>query len=202
MLEARRRRDRRRGPRRRRHRRHHPAARLHHRARSSPPTSASTTLRLRDDRAHGRREPDRVAAARGARGARRASRRNVLVVVGWNGYSAFRPREGVPRPRRGLDGGAVGDVVARLLPAVRRARRPRSSTRGSRRATSSSTARSTPTPARSRSTFRAHAQLNDKALMRGTPLTMDEYLASRWVSRAVPAASTAASRPTARPRSS
>ena len=36
---------------------------------------------------------------------------NVLVVVGWNGYSAFRPRPGARRPRRGLDANAVADVL-------------------------------------------------------------------------------------------
>ena len=201
MLQAADDRHRRRRPHDRRHRRHHPAARLHDErgARRQPRHRRPAP---RDHGAHGRREPDRVAAARGAGGARPGIARNVLVVVGWNGYSAFRPRAGVPRPRRGLDGSAVGDVAARLLPAVRRARAPRSSTRGSRRATSSSTARSPTDTGEIAVTFRAHAQLNEKALMRGTPLTMDDYLASPLGHRSRSACSTAASRPTARPRSS
>src|SRR5258707_729860 len=35
----------------------------------------------------------------------------VLVVVGWNGYSAFRHRPDARRPRRGLDASAVADTV-------------------------------------------------------------------------------------------
>jgi acetyl-CoA acetyltransferase len=107
--------------------------------------------------------------------------RNVLVVVGWNGYSAFRPREGVPRPRRGLDGGAVADVLLDFyLPY------------GARSAAQFYAWIATryqklfniqPTDTGSIAlAFRKHAHLNAKALMRDTPLTMDEYLESRWVS--------------------
>jgi acetyl-CoA acetyltransferase len=107
--------------------------------------------------------------------------RNVLVVVGWNGYSAFRPREGVPRPRRGLDGGAVADVLLDFyLPY------------GARSAAQFYAWIATryqklfdilPTDTGSIAVaFRKHAQRNAKALMRDTPLTMDDYLESRWVS--------------------
>ena len=107
--------------------------------------------------------------------------RNVLVVVGWNGYSAFRPRPGVPRPRRALDGGAVADVLLDFyLPY------------GARSAAQFYAWIATryqqlfdilPTDTGAIAVaFREHAQRNAKALMRGTPLTMDEYLASPWVS--------------------
>jgi acetyl-CoA acetyltransferase len=107
--------------------------------------------------------------------------RNVLVVVGWNGYSAFRPRAGVPRPRRGLDGSAVGDVVLDYyLPYGARSAAQFYSWIAMRYKQLYDI-RDTDT-GEVATTFRAHAQLNEKALMRGTPLTMDEYLASRWVS--------------------
>jgi len=107
--------------------------------------------------------------------------RNVLVVVGWNGYSAFRHREGIPRPRRGLDAGAVADTTIDFyVPYGARSAAQfyawiamrHKHLYGTRDTDSGEIA----------VTFRAHAQLNDKALMRGTPLTMDDYLAARWVS--------------------
>ena len=107
--------------------------------------------------------------------------RHVLVVVGWNGYSAFRPREGVPRPRRGLDATAVGDVVLDYyLPYGARSAAQFYGWIAMRHQQLYGTL-DTDT-GEIAVTFRAHAQLNERALMRGTPLTMDEYLGARWVS--------------------
>jgi len=107
--------------------------------------------------------------------------RHVLVVVGWNGYSAFRPREGVPRPRRGLDGSAVGDtVVDYYVPYGARSAAQFYGWIAMRHKQLYGTL-DTDT-GEIAVTFRAHAQNNARALMRGTPLTMDDYLGARWVS--------------------
>jgi acetyl-CoA acetyltransferase len=107
--------------------------------------------------------------------------RNVLVVVGWNGYSAFRPREGIPRPRRGIDAAGVADVLLDFyLPYGARSAAQFYAWIATRHQQLYGTL---PTDTGTIAvTFREHAQLNEKALMRGTPLTMDDYLASRWIS--------------------
>lgn len=106
---------------------------------------------------------------------------NVLVVVGWNGYSAFRPREGVPVPRRGLDAAAVGDTVIDFyIPYGARAAAQFYSWICTRHKQLYGTL-DTDTGAVAVA-CRKHAQLNDKALMRGRDLTMVDYLAARWVS--------------------
>jgi acetyl-CoA acetyltransferase len=107
--------------------------------------------------------------------------RHVLVVVGWNGYSAFRPRAGVARPRRGMDASAVGDVVLDYyLPYGARSAAQFYAWIAMRHKQLYGTL-DTDT-GEIAVTFRAHAQLNERALMRGTTLTMDEYLGARWVS--------------------
>jgi len=105
---------------------------------------------------------------------------HVLVVVGWNGYSAFRPRAGVRPPRYGLDPASVGNVVMDYyLPygtmsaaqfysfILMRYKR----LYGIRDEDAAQVA----------ITCREHAGHNEKALMRGKPLTLDDYLASPWI---------------------
>jgi acetyl-CoA acetyltransferase len=106
--------------------------------------------------------------------------RNVLVVVGWNGYSAFRPRPGVRAPRFGLDPASVGNVtVDYYLPYGTRTAAQFYAfilTRykrlyGIRDEDAAEVAL----------TCREHANANEKALMRGKPLSLDEYLSAPWI---------------------
>lgn len=106
--------------------------------------------------------------------------RHVLVVVGWNGYSAFRSRPGVPRPRRGLDATIVDPLLDFCVPYGARAAAQLYAWIAMRHKQRYGTL-DTDT-GEIALLCREHAQHNDKALMRGTPLTMDEYLGAPWVS--------------------
>ncbi len=107
--------------------------------------------------------------------------RNVLVVVGWNGYSAFRPKPGARVPRRGLDANAVGDVVVDYyVPYGARAAAQFYGWIATRHQQLYGTL-PTDTGAVALA-CRKHAHTHPKAYMRGRELTMEDYLAARWVS--------------------
>jgi len=107
--------------------------------------------------------------------------RHVLVVLGWNGYSALRPKG--PRARRSTKLtinamattvadfyaplGAVAPVQFYAWIATRHMK-----TYGITHEDMGAVALA----------CRKHAQLNERAYMRGRPLTMEEYLDARWIS--------------------
>ena len=105
----------------------------------------------------------------------------VLVVVGWNGYSAFRPREGVPTPRRGFDANAVGDTVLDLYVPYGAQSAAQFYAWIAMRYVRQFDIRPTDTGEVALAA-RAHAATHPLALMRDKPLTMDEYLESPYVS--------------------
>ena len=137
------------------------------------------TLRLATTVHMGGRVPSRHCSTR-----RWPSRRGSRATCSssWGGTDTPRSgRAGVARPRRGMDASAVGDVVLDYyLPYGARSAAQFYAWIAMRHKQLYGT-RDTDT-GEIAVTFRAHAQLNERALMRGTPLTMDEYLGARWVS--------------------
>ena len=106
--------------------------------------------------------------------------RNVLILIGWNGYSALRPRPGVNR-RRELAGissmttavrdfylpyGAISPAQFYAWIAMRHMKMY-----GTKPEDMGAVAIA----------CRKHAQLNPRAVMRGKPLSMEQYLQARWI---------------------
>lgn len=104
----------------------------------------------------------------------------VLVTLGWNGYSAMRPRPDAPASRRKMDLGPVLETSRNFYApyGVRSAAQWYSlylqsyvTTYGVEPSDAAEIALA----------CREHAHLNDKALMRGRPMTLDDYLESPMI---------------------
>ena len=103
----------------------------------------------------------------------------VLVPIGWNGYSANRPRPDA-RPNKRRFRAAFFDVVKNYYAPYGLRSAPWWYSLYLQRYVKEY---NVPPEAAGAIALacRAHAQLNDKALMRGKPLSMDEYLASTYI---------------------
>jgi acetyl-CoA acetyltransferase len=104
----------------------------------------------------------------------------VLLTIGWNGYSAIRPRPDA-RPNRRRFSAAFFDVVKNYYAPYGLRSAPWWYSLYLQRYVKQYGV-PPEAPAAVALACRAHAQLNDKALMRGRPLTMDDYLASPYIS--------------------
>jgi acetyl-CoA acetyltransferase len=109
--------------------------------------------------------------------------RNVLVPLGWLGYSAMRVSAAGRR-----EGGSAGAGAGPLGPTISEWYLPYGASVPVQWyawiATRHMKLYGTPFEAMGAVAVasRKHAQLNEKALMRGRPLTLDDYMKSRWIS--------------------
>ena len=119
-----------------------------------------------------------AAIGQAARAVQAGIARNVLVTMGWNGYTAMRPKPGTRKRRLEISG---------LMRTFRDFYRPYGAILPSQMyawiATRYQKLFDVPAEAAGAVALacRAHAQKNDRAMMRGRPLTMEAYLASRWI---------------------
>ncbi|MDF1644080.1 MAG: hypothetical protein P1U80_07830 [Pseudomonadales bacterium] len=105
---------------------------------------------------------------------------SVLITLGWNGYTAMRPKPGQP-PGRSAGIAVLNNAIQGFyLPFGVSAPVQMYSWLAMRH----KQMYNTPDEATGHIAVacRKHAHLNDKAFMRGREMTMDDYLASRWVS--------------------
>jgi acetyl-CoA acetyltransferase len=102
---------------------------------------------------------------------------SVLITLGWNGYSALRPRPEVARTKRKLDAGPFADT-ARNFYAPYGLRSPAQYYSMYLQRYVDAYDVQPEDAAQIALACRRHAQLNDKALMRGRPMSMDDYLDS------------------------
>lgn len=105
----------------------------------------------------------------------------VVVLVGWNGYSFLRPRPGVPQPRHGVTMTSAFDALTDFVIPHGAITPVQFYSFICMRHRQLYGIDETHTGAVAMAA-RRHAQLNEKALMRGTPMTFDDYLASPLVS--------------------
>jgi acetyl-CoA acetyltransferase len=107
--------------------------------------------------------------------------RHVLVVLGWNGYSAMRPQRGTARRRRPVAPNA-------MLPTIRDFYLPYGAIQPVQFyawiATRHMKVHGVGPEAMAAVALacRRHAQHNPRAVMRGKPLTLDDYWAAPWIS--------------------